>query len=268
MNTAGRQAARALRFQGVAGRQSGKTASPRTPCPALAPDAFTLVELLVVITVVAVLSAILLPTFAGVRRKAAQAQSVAQLQQLGVAANLYANENNGLLPLGYFYDPKQPGTGESSFAIQLAPYLQGTNAIANIFVSPTSVIKPVKPSRDGFVGLTYSANNLVCPDTSTGLPQVRRAQIASPSQVILFADGSQSPTTTYSRATFTNPPVAQGAQPDLDQPIPVGPDQDNTDGAGWLRYRGSGGTVAAVMVDGHAESLAKGTVLYRHIVPH
>ncbi len=265
MNATDRQTVHTPRLQGIVSHRLSRRAFS---CFAPTPDAFTLVELLVVISVVAVLSAIVLPLFGGVRRKASQVQSVSQLRQMGMAANLYANDNNGLLPLGYFYDPKQTGTGETSYAIQLAPYLQESNSTANLFVSPTSVIHPVKVGQNGFIGMTYSANNLICPDTSTGIPQVRRTLISSPSQVILFADGSQSPTTTYSRATFTNPTVAPGTQVNLDDPIPVGPDQDTADGAGWLRYRGSGATVAVVMVDGHAESLVKGKVLYRNIVPH
>ena len=59
---------------------------------------FTLTELLVVIGILALLTAILLPVFASARRKAQQSACVSNLRQLHMAFSLYAQENDGLLP--------------------------------------------------------------------------------------------------------------------------------------------------------------------------
>src|SRR3954464_9231094 len=62
------------------------------------PRAFSLVELLVVIGLVALLIAMLLPALRGARERARQTRCAAQLHQLGQALHLYANANGGYLP--------------------------------------------------------------------------------------------------------------------------------------------------------------------------
>lgn len=61
-------------------------------------DAFTLVELLTVIGIIAVLAAILFPVFATVRAKARQSVCVSNLKQIGSAIQMYAQDYDGLLP--------------------------------------------------------------------------------------------------------------------------------------------------------------------------
>ncbi|GIW76077.1 MAG: hypothetical protein KatS3mg104_1140 [Phycisphaerae bacterium] len=58
-------------------------------------SAFTLVELLVVIGVVAILISILLPAFMRIRDSSHRVKCASNLHQLGVAVQLYALQNNG-----------------------------------------------------------------------------------------------------------------------------------------------------------------------------
>jgi prepilin-type N-terminal cleavage/methylation domain-containing protein len=62
--------------------------------------AFTLVELLVVIGIIAILIAILVPTLTRAREAAKRAQCLSNLKQIYTLLNMYANQYKGPVPLG------------------------------------------------------------------------------------------------------------------------------------------------------------------------
>jgi len=75
--------------------------------PSRGRKAFTLVELLVVIGIIAVLVAILLPTLSRAREAANRAACLSNLRQVYYALNLYAMNNGDEVPIGYRTVSKQ-----------------------------------------------------------------------------------------------------------------------------------------------------------------
>ena len=61
---------------------------------------FTLIELLVVIGILAVLSALLLPSLTSAKQKGKLAGCISNLRQTGFAIHGYASDNDGLIPYG------------------------------------------------------------------------------------------------------------------------------------------------------------------------
>ncbi len=66
--------------------------------------AFTLVELLIVIAIIAILAALLLPALASAKEKSKRIACISNLRQLGIAIHTYASDWNGKIP----YGPKAP----------------------------------------------------------------------------------------------------------------------------------------------------------------
>ena len=63
-------------------------------------SAFTLVELLVVIGIIAILISILIPTLSRARESAQRTQCLSNLRQMVVLLNMYANQFKQAVPLG------------------------------------------------------------------------------------------------------------------------------------------------------------------------
>ena len=83
----------------------------RLPRPSRRSNAFTLVELLVVIGIIALLVSILLPTLNRARESARRTKCLANLRNIGQLVTMYANRANGQLPIGY--NVASSGSGQS-----------------------------------------------------------------------------------------------------------------------------------------------------------
>ena len=114
----------------------------RQPNPVLMPHlcrrtrrrGFTLVELLVVISIIALLIAILLPALGGARAAARDSQSLSNVRQIGsIAMANFVYENDGLYPWMSSGIPKanRPHGNKPRWADYIYPYIQNTDVFQN-----------------------------------------------------------------------------------------------------------------------------------------
>jgi prepilin-type N-terminal cleavage/methylation domain-containing protein len=218
--------------------------------------AFSLVELLIVIAIIGVLSALLFPAAQRALHQAKVAKCFSNLRQIGMAMRAYANDNNGYFPPSW--DPNLQRT----YTTFIEPYMQmdSTGISLNVYLSPFA--KPVTkaPSPWEPFNISYSMHNLLGHhdlSVRTKLYSVKR-----PAETILVCTGVQDPAN-YMRveAALHKPNELNwaGCPFPLDQAIPT------TEAVGWPGYINKG-SVNCLFVAGNVGSIKKGEVKWRHLL--
>ena len=216
--------------------------------PARPPRAFTLVELLVVIGIVAVLIAVILPAMGKARQAAARTQCLSNLRQLAVAHTMYAAaQKNRVVYAG-------DGTEQGSWIGLLQQY--SASALVRRCPADASLNfeQPIAGSNPPRLRTTsYGISNLVSPTHAPfGAMRVHKiTQVRRSSSVIHFVELAESGP--YAGADhihvqdFNNALAPQLAIGLIDKQMPLG------------RHGGRPQSWSAVLnfafLDGHAESL-------------
>lgn len=161
--------------------------------------AFTLVETLVVFTVAAVLVAIAIPATTRVGQYSARLKAIANMRQIGVAAQLYAGDHNQQLP-GHVSDlGVLPLDSGGTWPQLFCQYLSPTDP--RVFLDPTdrqttrlapSAVLSQEVNNTGYI---YNGFD----DLGDGQPagMISLTRIEMPSQVILLAPKTQGATGFY-----------------------------------------------------------------------
>ena len=154
--------------------------SPRRP-------AFTLVELLVVIAIIAILASLLLPALARAKGKALSIKCVSQFKQLGIATQMFADDNEDELPGNQHSLPSRP-----SWVAQL------TNYLSYSMTDPTGAGIYRCPTEKKRAAYTCAVNDFLTfrpPNGAASWPGIpdfsRKAAVPSPSETIWMTELAQ-----------------------------------------------------------------------------
>jgi prepilin-type N-terminal cleavage/methylation domain-containing protein/prepilin-type processing-associated H-X9-DG protein len=166
-------------------RQDSKMCAPRR--------GFTLVELLVVIGIIAVLISLLMPAINRARDSANRIKCGAQLRQMAVAVQLYANDHDGAIlgqvsqhwmPNIRLYIGKKPGDPSVALALICpADTFQGHTTTA---MTTTGALRRSYALNNEIPGDVLNADGSVKTVRRPKLTRLRRA-----AEIILFVDWSQ-----------------------------------------------------------------------------
>lgn len=177
----------------------------------LAWRAFTLIEVLVVVAVIALLAAILLPSLAGARAEGRRAVCLSNLKQLGVATSMYLDENRevfwreyvevfdgeGYQGRRWWFGFEPGGPPADVINTRNRPLDKGQGVMARYLRSTDDGLQcPAFPYDEGyyfpkFAGRSASYGyNMVLGPRNTALAPMRRSDLARRiSEVFVFADG-------------------------------------------------------------------------------
>ncbi|CAA6679904.1 MULTISPECIES: prepilin-type N-terminal cleavage/methylation domain-containing protein [unclassified Lentimonas] len=230
-------------------------------------SAFTLIELLTVIAIVAILAAILIPAVGRVRENANQAKCVSNLRQLATAANMYAAENHGNFPALNAETEDKP---QVPWFTQLRKYIdiEDSNEPIELINCPASEhYMEVDGTRR--VTHAYGWNSKLIPDTRTKSNGTKPApyktlNVKRPSETIMIADAGQRYPSGWGFGYFAisrsyNAATAESVLPDGSF---TGYGASSSNPSFSTRHGGRGN---AAFVDGHVESFAWGEIKEKHV---
>jgi prepilin-type N-terminal cleavage/methylation domain-containing protein/prepilin-type processing-associated H-X9-DG protein len=148
---------------------------------------FTLIELLVVIAVIGILASLLLPALSRAKARALSIKCLSQFKQIGVATEMFANENEDELPGNQHSLPQRP-----SWVAQL------TNYLSYSMTDPTGGGVYQCPSEAKRAAYTCAVNDFLThrpPNGSSSWPGMsdfsRKGAVPSPTETVWMAELAQ-----------------------------------------------------------------------------
>ncbi len=234
--------------------------------------AFTLIEILVVIAIIAVLAAMLFPVVSQARERARMTGCLSNARQLALAVHAYTQDFDEALPpsTNYAIPASVP---ERIWTRLIQPYVRDTG----IFVCPSASGSgfPADWSQRGVGSIGYTAATAYDPELREGFstPAIL-PQIEEPARTPLFGDTASGPTAQKYRGYVFDPYVGQSNPIDPRLGTPLVADRDLVKELNHLppaqlkplyaRHFATGdnrGRVTLILADGHARTFTASSIL-------
>ncbi len=186
-------------------------------------SAFTLVELLVVMAIIAVLAGLAFSVFATAAKKKEDAVRISNMRQIGAAIFAYASENNGKTPVAggtIAYGATDPETGLPSWQEQIDQFLSGARKVfAGV---PPELLSENNWKSDFFLGSKAVAAESAASDGDFSFGPLVLARIEHPTRYMLVGPVLRDvfETDDADRDNYTPEPMFDGDET-LKVPMPV-----------------------------------------------
>lgn len=211
--------------------------------------AFTFIELLVVMIVIGILASIAYPVYTGTLERAKVTKDINNLRQIGLATQLYMNDNDGVLP-----GSTTPTT--VSWMSQLYPkYLSSWYVLISPFDNPVS--PRTASDNNANSAISYGING------TAGIIGMSADKISKPAVFVLFAPAQDS-TTTATKANFqatadTTSQLNLANSPNVTVVgMDLGTATSSPGGNATAGTNGGGKRTTALFADLHCENMAWG----------
>ena len=206
--------------------------------------AFTLIELLIVVAIIAILAAILFPVFARARENARKTACLSNLKQLSTAWLMYAQDYDEKVCPSYYYADGYNEEHAWDFILYWGGSMDSNPARSTVgLMGPYTKNGQINacPSFYGepfgrpYTGYAYNAS-YIGGDDFAGIPAAHLAAIADPAGTVVFSEGG-----------WGNPVMAQNYLRAPSDPLFM---------AGKIHYRHNGAANVAY-ADGHVKSFLR-----------
>jgi prepilin-type N-terminal cleavage/methylation domain-containing protein len=193
--------------------------------------AFTIIEMIVVLGVIAIMMALVYPAYTSISNRAKAIKDLSNLRQIGILMQTYLNDKDGILPV----INADPGIGKNGSPVIYPKYVGSRRVFQSPFDKRTAAETDSAPVSYGINEKMYTASPGIAGNTT---------KVVSPSATILMAPN------------YNGAPAVGGSWPGVATNVP-----NLTAGGGAGMTTGpqqSGRQINALFCDLHAETMAFG----------